>query len=213
MYARSLPFSPFRRTHVRASFRALYDSLRICRSVSHCRPALSTKAIHLHSLPAATAACNLIRRRFIAGSLHRAKSALTAVQVIRLLILCLIMGIWPPIAISLSIYYSIVVAQFPWPGWAVVHAHFPRVLSLPAAVQPIGVHRLALQQFWLVTGSTYLITIIFMCGEDVRGDIVKAWNWVLRKPSSPSSPFSSRERSPSGSQSLSSPLPPSEWIE
>jgi hypothetical protein len=162
------------------------------------------------------AAGNLIRRRYFSRSLRIPKPALSRLQFLRLLALCLILGLWPAIAISLTAYFHIAFVLIPWPGWMAVHINFPRVLSLPAGAQPAALRRVMLWSFWHFIASTYLIAVLLVFGEDVRGDVRKAWSWLVpqrRRPSASTSSAQQRRSLVSGRDSPSSLTMPSEWFE
>jgi len=162
------------------------------------------------------ATCNLIRGRYFSGPLRPSKVALSGLKFFRLLVLCLIMGLWPTIAISLIIHFTIAFVLFPWPGWKAVHVNFPRVLSLPVGSQPAAVRRLMLFSFWQFIASTYLIAVLLAVGEDVRDDVSKAWSRLVhrRRRLSTSTFVSSAQRRSlvGGEDSPSSLTLPSEWF-
>jgi hypothetical protein len=203
--------SPRSRAHIRTTSRTLCSLLHLCRSVI-----CTSQRKWVRDAPlSAMATCNLIRRRYFSGSLRTSKTALSGLQFLRLLALCLIMGIWPTIAISLTAYLYITFVLFPWPGWRAVHVHFTRVLSLPVDEQPAAVRRIALLAFWQSVASTYLVAVLLAFGEDVRSDVGKAWSWFVPHRRRTSTPSSSPQRGNlvSEGDSPSSLTMPSEWFE
>ena len=122
---------------------------------------------------------NIIRNRF-STQLHHSKGSLTPSRLIRLLVLCAVVGIWPLTAVSIC-FCKLVVIRNPWPGWTAAHKYFrgipkfPSFIKLPLYVGPFEA------VFWVDVVSACLTFAILVCTEDVRNDLHQAWNIATRK--------------------------------
>jgi hypothetical protein len=119
---------------------------------------------------------NLFRRAYASGP-----DALSRAHFLRMLSLCVLMGTYCPFIISLVLYRSVSLATLPWPSFAALHRHFPRILRIPLVVQPPALREMQLLFFWSYISSACIFVGILASGEEVRRDIVRACAFLTRK--------------------------------
>jgi hypothetical protein len=122
---------------------------------------------------------NIIRNR-VSTQPHHSKGSMTPARLIRLLVLCAVIGIWPLTALTIG-FRDISVIRNPWPGWTASHKYFHTIpkfssfIKLPPDFGPLE------EIFWVDVVSACLIFAILVCTEDVRNDLHQAWNIVTCK--------------------------------
>ena len=123
------------------------------------------------SPPPGMAARNLIGRKITS------QSTLTTSQCIRLLLLCAVLGVWPLLVVLLSMFFPMPPGKVPsWPGWTAVHKDFHDIPMIPWSFLPAVVHRLIERGVWYQIISGLLVFGVFVCTEDVRGDLSRFWS-------------------------------------
>jgi hypothetical protein len=149
------------------------------------------------------AAHNLISRK-IASQAHKSTSILTTSCFVRLLLSCVIVGLWPLMATLLSFFFPCWSGGVPpWPGWAAVHRYFHEVPAIPLRFLTTYERHALLRGFWHEIISGFVIFGMFVFTEDVRNDLRLSWELLTHKiprlrrcsavpPSSPSREASSR---------------------
>ena len=145
------------------------------------------------------AARNIIRlRTSLSAHLSSTNTSITKSRFIRLLLLCLIMGIWPICAVSAILSHSVSNAQ-PWPGWKAVHSSFRHIPTRSTAEQSHSERHMEMTGFWVHAISAYLCFALLTTGEDVRKDFRDAWAFlrqnILRQRRSSATYYSSDESS------------------
>ena len=125
-----------------------------------------------HHLPSpGMAARNLIGRK------TSSQTTLTTSQFIRLLILCVVVGVWPLLHVLLSIFFRMQRGEIPsWPGWAAAHDEFHDIPMTPLSSLPPAVRQRIERGFWLDILNGLLVFGVFVCTEDVRGDLNRFWS-------------------------------------
>jgi hypothetical protein len=117
------------------------------------------------------AARNLIGRKITS------KTTLTTSQIIRLLLLCAVVGVWPLLVVLLSTFFPMRPGKIPsYPGWAAVHKDFHDIPMIPWSFLPPVVHQIIERGTWYQIISGLLTFGVFICTEDVRGDISRFWS-------------------------------------
>jgi hypothetical protein len=103
---------------------------------------------------------------------------------IRLLTLCLMIGLWSPTIVSLVFYYSLSLATLPWGGWSGVHKNFSRIPFLPITTQSPSPHEIQRSFYWMCTASSFVLVAVMASGEDFRSDCRRVWAFLCRKEGS-----------------------------
>ena len=123
------------------------------------------------SSPPGMAARNLIGRKITS------QTTLTTSQIIRLLLLCVVVGVWPLLVVLLTTFFPMPPGKISaWPGWAAAHKDFHDIPMIPWSFLPPVVRRIIERGAWyhIITG---LLTFgVFVCTEDVRADISRFWS-------------------------------------
>jgi hypothetical protein len=127
------------------------------------------------------AARNLIRLKATTQA-DGSQTILTSSRFIRLLLLCVVLGVWPLLATLLSIFFpmrSDIVD--PWPGWDAVHKHFYEIPVVPFRFMTGAALRTILRVLWYEILSGFIIFFAFVFTEDVRGDLNRFWVFVKHR--------------------------------
>ena len=78
---------------------------------------------------------------------------------------------------SLSIFFPMPPGKIPsYPGWAAVHKDFHDIPMIPWSFLPQVLLRVFERSFWYRIISGFLTFGVFVCTEDVRGDISRFWS-------------------------------------
>ena len=132
--------------------------------------------------PQGMAVLNLFRYGYpqAKNSTHT-KPSLTLSRFLRLLIFCVVVCLWAPLASLLAFYYSFVVAVSPWPGWSTVHAHFKRPLLLPSFIQPPELQQVQFFIFWAYETTAFISIASIVSGEGFHAECKGLWGFMNRK--------------------------------
>jgi hypothetical protein len=130
------------------------------------------------------AASHIIRlRTSLSAHLSSANTTITKSRFIRLLVLCLIMGVWPICAVSLVLSHTVSgdYSNSSWPGWKAVHASFHLIPMIPTAELPDHVRQSEIDSFWTHPISGYFCFVLLTTGEDVRNYFSSLWVFVKQR--------------------------------
>ena len=117
--------------------------------------------------------------RNLIGRKTSSQTTLTTSRFIRLLLLCVVVGVWPLFHVLLSIFFPMQPGKIPsWRGWAAVHGKFHDIPMTPLSSLPPAVIQRFERGFWYHILSGLLVFGVFVCTEDVRGDISHCWSFL-----------------------------------
>ena len=147
---------------------------------SHC----IVLSVALRRCSLGMAARNLINRKITSQARN---STLITSRFVRLLLLCVVVGVWPLLATLLSIFHH----PWPdrvtsWPGWVAVHRHFYDIPAIPFHFLTADDRQKFLRSFSYQIISGFLVFGIFVFTEDVREDLGRFWKLLTHKIPRPS---------------------------
>ena len=143
-----------------------------------------------HFLTSGLAVRNLVTRRTSHTTQSKGNSALTTPRLIRLLILCPFMGIWPGLVVCFILLLNFRDDIRPWIGWNAVHRNFSEVVQKPASEQNPSLRWTSMVVYWIYIINALVFAAILLSGEDVRNTYRAAWDslsdrmswWTPRSP-------------------------------
>ena len=142
------------------------------------RPSVSVMPTYTSST--GMAARNLILRRMTTQD-RNTRSTLTTSRFIRLLFVCIAMGLWPLLAVLLLLVTFWKSGVPSWRGWDTVHKYFHQIPIFPSELITPELHRMNTRFFWHQTVGSYLTFGIYIWTEDVRDDLRRFWGLVTRR--------------------------------
>ena len=108
------------------------------------------------------------------------QSTFTQVCFVRMLVTCVIIGVWPLFATLLIFFVSNPTGRLKsWPGWTSTHKSFQDIPQIPFSRQPSELHRFYFIAIWLEIVSAYIISGVLVCTEEVRGDLGMLRNYIV----------------------------------
>jgi hypothetical protein len=146
---------------------------------------LQVRSVVIHHAPlpfsVGMAVRNLIRFRMFTQC-RDFQSSFTKWNFVRMLVTCVILGVWPLFARLLVFFISNPTRTLTsWRGWTSTHKSFQQI---PSARQPSELHRFNAIVMWMEIVSAYIIFGILVCPEEVRGDLCVVRNYIMDKVSS-----------------------------
>ena len=141
---------------------------------------------HVASMPNPSSS-DMIARNLISHKITTlggySQSTLTTSRFVRLLLLCVTMGVWPLLATLTSILLQTRIGDpIPsWPGWATVHNHFYDIPALSYQSLTEGDVRNYVRGVWYGIITASLVSCIFIGTEDVRDDLSRFWRFLIHK--------------------------------
>jgi hypothetical protein len=111
------------------------------------------------------------------------QSTFTTSRFVRLLLLCVAMGVWPLLVTLTAILLQTRIRHpFPsWPGWAAVHDHFYDIPAIPFQSLAGGDVRGFVRHAWYRITTAFLVFCVFIGTEDVRADLSRFWGFVAHE--------------------------------
>ena len=121
-------------------------------------------------------------RNLIRHKIYNSQSTLATSRFVRLLVLCLVAGSFPLLALSISLFISLPEGRIPpWPGWVSVHKHFYDIPQVPSSSQTPRQRQIFVAEVWFHIISGSLAFGFFTGTDEVREDLRNYWNLLTHK--------------------------------